>query len=206
MPANLTPVASWPTNLQVEADGDPVNQTTGTDVMQEYADALTLLRNSTNQRPISLNDFREVDGNGDVGAIAANGGILASDTTPILRADVNEAFEISWAIANVDAIACHLILPNGLDGTQDVIMRLWVSTTGGVTDLASFTVNTSWNAAAQVTDTATDTGASSSAHEITATIAAADVPDTPFYVTIQLIPAAHGADPIQLHAARLEFQ
>ena len=33
----------------------------------------------------SLHDFRETDANGDVGAITANGGILASDTTPIMR-------------------------------------------------------------------------------------------------------------------------
>ena len=47
---------------------------------------------------LPLMSFRECSGSSDVGDIAANGGVLASDTTPILRgrATVNNQ-EISWA-------------------------------------------------------------------------------------------------------------
>jgi len=45
MPANLVPVDTWPANFQVAADGDAVSQATRTNVMQEYADAHTYLRN-----------------------------------------------------------------------------------------------------------------------------------------------------------------
>lgn len=45
MPSNLTPVDTWPSAFEVQINGDPVSGTTTLDVMQEYADAATFLRN-----------------------------------------------------------------------------------------------------------------------------------------------------------------
>lgn len=152
----------------------------------------------------SLNDFREVDANGDVSNIAANGGILASDTTPILRGNSAETLEISWATGNVDPISCQATLPNDFDGGQDVTIDLWVAS--GTTNLASFTVETGWDGGALVSDTATDPAQSATVHKITATVAASDIPDAASYVTIALTPAAaHSTDTYQLLAARLNY-
>lgn len=150
--------------------------------------------------PLRLDDFCEVDASGDVGAIAANGGKLASDTTPILRGDAAESWEIAWASSNSDIISMSLSLPVGFDGTRDVTVDL----TGysGTTDAFAASILTSWDGAAQVTDTATGT-ASATSQNISATIAAADVPDSPRRLTIQIVPAAHTTDTMAISAVRI---
>lgn len=151
-----------------------------------------------------LQEFREVDASGDVGNLAAHGGILASDSTPILRGGTNEDTEISWATGVVDIISANTSLPTDLDAAADVTVRMWVSS--GVTDAATFTILTGWDQAVQVTDTADDAATKSATrHEITATIANADIPAGADTLTMQLIPAAHATDAIQLHGVRLEY-
>lgn len=154
--------------------------------------------------PFSLHDLREVDANGDVGAIAANGGILASDTTPIMRgASSLISQEISWAASNSDPIAAQRPLPEDFDGREDVFAELWVNS--GTTDAATFTVATSWDGGATVTDTATDTAKSATTHKITCVIAAADIPDAASSLTILLTPGAHTTNAIQLTNIRLGY-
>lgn len=145
---------------------------------------------------VSLYSFREVSSGGDVGAIAAIGGVLASDTTPIMRGDAAETAEISWATGNTDIIATHITLPKDFSGASDVTVELQVYS--GTTNAATFTVETGWDGAALVSDTATDGAASATKHTITATIAAADIPDSARNLTLILTPAAHAADAIQL--------
>jgi len=151
----------------------------------------------------SLRDAREVTSGGDVGAVAAAGGVLASDTTPILRADANESEEIAWVASNNDIVSFDMSLPQDFDGTANATLDLYVAS--GTTDVASFTVNTSWDKGAQVADTATGS-ASATFHTATATIAAADIPDSPTCVTIQLVPAAHTTDALLLGAVRLNYK
>lgn len=155
--------------------------------------------------PISLYAWREVSSGGDVANVAGIGGHLASDTTPILRGDAAESQEISWATGNADLIAVHLTLPSTFNGAQDVTLDLWVSS--GATDAATFTVETGWDGGALVSDTADDSATKSATkHKITATIAAADIPNSAQFVTIILTPAAHASDTIQLHGARLNVK
>lgn len=158
---------------------------------------------------LSLFDFREVTSGGDVGAITANGGILASDTSPIMRADAAESHEISWAAGNSDIISTQVTLPPDFDGTAPVYVDLWVytdNTGGGGIEAATFTVETSWDAGALVTDTATDSTPATTGHKITATIAAADIPDAPSFLTMHLTPGTHANDPVQLLAARISYR
>jgi hypothetical protein len=152
-----------------------------------------------------LQEFREVDANGDVGNLAAHGGILASDSTPILRGGTNEDTEISWATGNVDIISTNCSLPEDFDASSDVTVRMWVSSGAVGPDAATFTINTSWDQNAQVVDTATDSSPSANRHEITATIANADIAAGADTLTMQLIPAAHAQDSVQLHGVRLEY-
>jgi hypothetical protein len=151
---------------------------------------------------LSLDDFRECDANGDVGAIAANGGLLASDTTPILRGAASLiSQEISWAAGNADPIRCQVALPEDFDGRNDVLVDLW-GYSGGTTNAVSFTVASSWDGGATVSDTAIGL-ASATSHRLTATIAASDIPDGASFVTLLLTPAAHATDTMQLQAARV---
>lgn len=151
-----------------------------------------------------LDEFVEVDANGDVGAGAANGGKLASDTTPILRGDAAESAEVVWAASNNDIIAITgMSLPSDFDDTRDCYVDLTVAS-GGTTDAASFTVETGWDGGTLVSDTATGTAATAD-QQITATIAAADVPASAVRLTLMLTPTAHTTDTKILKRARLRY-
>jgi len=158
---------------------------------------------------LSLYDFREVSSGGDVANIAANGGLLASDTTPILRGDAAESQEIAWAAANADIVATQITLPPDVDGSKPITVDLFVytdNTGGGGIEAATFTVETSWDGGALVSDAATDAPPATTIHKVTATIAAADIPDSPSVLTLMLTPGTHANDPVQLVGARLNYQ
>lgn len=153
---------------------------------------------------VSLYDMREVDATGDVSNIAANGGLLASDTTPVLRGDAAESQELSWATGNVDLIAFTLALPSDFNDAGDATLELVVSS--GTTDAATIGVETGWDGNALVSDSADDSGTkSATAHTISATIANADIATGAERVTVILTPPTHATDTIQLHSARLKY-
>jgi hypothetical protein len=156
--------------------------------------------------PCSLLDFRETDSNADVGAITANGGILASDTTPILRGDANGAQEIVWAAGNVDPLVAERSLPDVLDDTADLSIDFFVSTDNagvGSIDEATMSLITHWDTGTAVVDNAIDFTPSTTLHTVTATIAAADIPSGARTMTMRLIPGAHASNPIRLHGWRV---
>lgn len=163
------------------------------------------LLSATTSIPLSLHQFREVDANGDVGNIAANGGLLASDTTPVLRGNAAETTEIYWAASNSDPISTQITLPADFNGAADVTVDLWVSS--GTTDAATFTVETGWDGGALVSDSTSDTATKSATmHKLTVTIAAADIPDTAAMLTIALTPPAHTTDGIILSGVRVNYK
>lgn len=154
--------------------------------------------------PLPLASLREVDSNGDVGNSDANGGVLASNTTPILRSGSTECFELFWAASNADVVSLGLTLPADLDDTADAYVDLYVQ--ANTTDQApGFTVGSSWQAGTQVTDAATAV-TSTAIQTITATIASGDIPSGVTFVTLQLTPDAHGTSAFQLHGARLRYK
>jgi hypothetical protein len=153
---------------------------------------------------ISLNDLRECDANNDVANIAGNGGLLASDTTPILRgrATTNN-LELSWAATNVDPVLFEHGFGSDFDGAQDVFIELIVNS--GTTDVATMGIATTWDGGTEVADSATDAAASATDHAIVGTIAAADVPNSAKHVTVRLTPPTHGTNAIQLSGIRLYY-
>ena len=153
--------------------------------------------------PLPLYMWREVDANSDVGNAAANGGILASDTTPALEGNAAETQQARWVTGNADPICCTVILDADFSGGGNATLDLWVSSGAVGPDAASFTVETGWDGGALVSDTATDGSPGASMHKITATIAAADIPDTARVLTVVLTPAAHANDAIQFFGAYL---
>lgn len=152
----------------------------------------------------SLLDFRET-ATGDEGNIAANGGILASDSTPVLSGTgTTVSQEISWAAGNSDQILLQKALTPDFDGRDDALLELWVNS--GTTDLASFTALLNFDAAAaDVSVTVTDTGASATTHKVTARVPASSIPDSPSFVSLALTPATHATNAIKLVAARLMY-
>lgn len=155
---------------------------------------------------INLHDFREVDADGDVGNAAAIGGVLASDTTPImLGIGTTAAQAISWAATVVDKVATGGVgLPNDFDDTAPAYLDLFL-TMGGATDTPAFTVVTNWDGGADVSDTATG-AAGTAIQTATATIAASDIPASSRVFSVMLTPSAHGNDAINLLGARLRYR
>lgn len=184
----------------VTIDRDDNLVTSGTVTAASFAGAIqgTIL--------FSLHSAREVDANGDVGNLAAAGGILASDSTPILRADAAESEEISWATGNVDPIAFQTSLPSGFDGSANATVELEVYS--GATDAATFTIETSWDGGALVSDSASDAATkSATVHTISATIAAADIPNTAKRLTMAITPTnAHATNAYQICSVRLLYK
>jgi hypothetical protein len=158
---------------------------------------------------LSLNDFREVTTAGAVSNIAGNGGLLASDTTPIMGAEAtSEAQSLAWAAGNSDIVQINKTLPPDFSGEDDVLVELWVLTDnagGGSVEAGTFSVLSSWDNGAQVTDTATDSAPAITVHKVTATVAASDVPNHPNFVNIQLVLGTHANDPVHLLSARLSY-
>jgi hypothetical protein len=159
---------------------------------------------------IPLTAFRKVDSSGDVGNLANIGGLLASDSNPSLLANSNGDMAIQWATGNQDRIAASVMLPVDFYGGADVVVELMVQTNnsgGGGIEAASFDVKTTWNGAAQVSDSVTDSNPATTPHKINCTIAHADIPDTldGITVTLQLIPQTHTNDPVQLLAVRMRY-
>jgi hypothetical protein len=158
---------------------------------------------------LALGDWREVTSAGAVGAIAAAAGHLASDTTPIFGAQAtSEAWAIKWAAGNADIIQIAAALPPDFSGSDDVLLELEVLTDnagGGGIEAASFSVLSSWDNGAQVTDSATDAVPATTVHTVQVVIAAADIPDAPRFVNIQLVPGTHANDPIHIMSARLLY-
>lgn len=152
---------------------------------------------------IPLHSFREVDADGDVSNIAANGGILASDTAPIMEgAGTTNAQRINWATGNVDRIASSVTLPRDFDGTQQC--QVGVVLASGATNGFDATVITNWNGGADVSDTMID-DPSATVHRTEVTVAAADIPDDAMSVSVSFTPPAHASDAYHLYGVYLRY-
>lgn len=158
---------------------------------------------------IPLSAFREVSATGDVGDASANGGVLASDTTPVFDAvATSNEHEILWATGNVDPIGVSIALPRDFDDTANATLDLEVSS--GSTDAATIGVASAWSAGAagtEVSDSTSDAGTKSATpHRLSITIDAADIPAGARRVTFRLTPPAHATNAISLHAAGLAYK
>ena len=150
--------------------------------------------------------WREIASN-DIQALAAHGGILAKDSTPILEfanGDTDSAFRMHWAATVVDAIAAQIPLPPDIDVTADVVLHLRAAMED-VNDTPVINADSYFNEGdTKVSDAAAAiTGATYA--EYTITIAAADVPAGAQTLTVELTPAAHGTDALYISATWLEY-
>jgi len=156
--------------------------------------------------PIPLFSLRETT-NFDVGNIAANGGILASDTTPVLDA-INAATDgcqrVLWAASNGDQVVFQTPLPPDLDVTADIVLHARI-VSAGTTDAVGFTVDWFINEGdTKVVDT-TGTNQTATWAEVTATLGTADIAAGAQTLTVGLTPVAHTTDTLALSALWLEY-
>lgn len=156
--------------------------------------------------PIYMSMVREA-GSNNLGNIAANGGLLATDSTPTLafnNGDTDSAFEAVWAASNADPIAIQVPIPLDLDADSNIIFRV-IASMGGATDTPALNLDSYFDVGdTKVEDaTAALTGTTVAAYE--ATIAAADVPTGAKTLTIEITPEAHTSDVINLYSAELEY-
>lgn len=154
---------------------------------------------------LALTDWREVDANNLVSNIAGNGGILASDTTPVLGGTSKQQ-SILWATGNADIISVARGVPLDWDVTSPARLELTVAS--GSTDAATMGVQIIYDNTAAVTYSADDTNTKSATqHKINATLPIGDMPATgPSSVGVMLTPPAHATNTITLWAARLFYK
>jgi hypothetical protein len=136
----------------------------------------------------------------DVGDIAGIGGLLASDTTPVLSA-INDATDgcqrVQWASSNNDQVIFQFAVPPDLDDTADLLLYTRIAS-GGTTDAVGFTVGTYFDEGdTAVADTSATNQTTTYANALT-TIAAADVPAGAKTCTVGLTPVAHTSDAMNL--------
>lgn len=204
---NMLPYGTKSTTAATESIADAGNftaQVTTEAALQEiYQHILTVKA----FLPVPLTSLREAV-NFNVLNVAGNGGVLASDTTPVLSA-INGATDgcqrVLWAASNMDQVIAQVPLPADLDDAAAVVLHIRAAM-AGATDTPAIAVDTFWNeGSAKVVDaTGAITGAAYA--EYTATIAAADVPAGAKSLTIGLTPGAHTTDTLAITAIWIEYK
>lgn len=156
--------------------------------------------------PLDILSAREIDTN-DFENLAAHGGVLATDSTPILeRVDsaTDKTARLLWAAADVAEVQfAPVVKPPDFDPSQDMIFH------------GMFEKDANANAFAvdvQVFDGIGDTEMGGVTPDFTqllaeyeVTIAAADLSGAPGFFTVSLIPEAHAGDVLRLYAAWLSY-
>jgi hypothetical protein len=156
--------------------------------------------------PILLVSLRELT-TGAVPNAAGNGGLLASDTTPILNTangDTDGCLQVTWAASNSDAIGFQIPLPPDSAG-GDVVIRFRAKM-GGATDTPVISADSYFDEGDTKVedDSAAVTGTTWTEYAIT--IAAADVPDNARTLSVELTPGAHTTDTLALSALWVEYE
>lgn len=156
--------------------------------------------------PVSLASVRELSSGAFINA-SGNGGLLASDTTPILNTtngDTDGAWRLAWAASNVDAIGFQVPLPPDLDDASNVEIHFRAAM-AATNDTPVISADSYFNEGDTKVedDSAAVTGATYA--EYTITIAAADVPSGAQTLSVELTPGAHGTDILYMTALWVEY-
>ena len=177
---------------------DAGGQTAAATVEAALAELYTDLLSAQSFINIPVSTILETDGTNVVG-------YLGPATTPVLdmlNGDTDSALSITWAAADVTAIAMQVALPPNLDVASDLVLH-FRGKMGGATDTPTIASDTYFNEGdTKVEDASAAMGAAYAENVIT--IAAADIPAGAQSVTVELTPGAHGTDTLILTAFWLE--
>lgn len=138
---------------------------------------------------------------------AANGGILASDTTPILErvnGATDKQLRINWAASNNDEITFSAISPPDLDDTAAVTVKILAAMAGAtntpVIGVGFFEGVGDTNAGG---NTGAVTGTTPAVYSVA--IAHGDIAAAPQAWSISLTPAAHTTDALYIYGVWIEY-
>lgn len=201
---DFTTISTTAATVSIADAGSFTAQSTVEAALQEIYQSLISVQGFI---PISLNALREASTMA-VGNIAANGGILASDTTPVLQpinGGTDGAQIVVWAASNNDQVVTQIALPPDLDDAADLVIHMRTKS-GGTTNAVGFTVSCWVNESDTKVDLTSETNQTTSWAEKIATLTAADVPAGAQTLTLGLTPAAHTTDTLSLSALWIEYK
>lgn len=166
------------------------------------------LLNSEGFIPIPLGSLK-TSGTVFASGTSAVTSLLATDSTPKIgriNGATDPAQMVTWATGGADAVWYQTPLPPDFDGTGACYVKARVKA-NGATDTPSFTVSTYWDEGdTAIADTLAASSATSTWGEVSATIAAADVPDAPQILNIKVVPGAHTTNTFHISALWLEYK
>lgn len=157
--------------------------------------------------PLPLQNWREVATNATQN-LAAHGGILASDSTPILQrvnGATDKQLRLNWAASNNDEIVYGgIAYPPDLDDAAEVTVHLLAAMAGATdTPLVAVSFFEGVGDSNAGGNTAAVTGTTMAEYSVT--IAAGNVGAHPNVAAVGLVPAAHTTDALYVYAAWLEY-
>jgi len=191
-------------NISVADAGSLV---TATQVEAALQEAFQHIQSAQAFIPIPLTSVRELT-TGAIPNAAGIGGVLASDTTPILNSingDTDGCLRLQWAAADVDAIGFQVPLPPDLNTGANVVIHFRAAM-AGTTNTVVISADSYFNEGDTKVedDSAAVTGTTYAEYIIT--IAAADVPTGAQTLSVELTPAAHATDALNITAIWIEYK
>ena len=156
--------------------------------------------------PLDLSVARELSGSATQNA-AANGGLLASDTTPIFQrvnGATDQALRLNWAATNVDELTWSFSYPPDLDDASAVEVHILAASAGATN---SPTMGIAYFEGVGDSNAGGSTGAitGTTVAEYSVSITAANIGAHPNFASVSLTPAAHGTDALYLYAIWIEY-
>lgn len=150
--------------------------------------------------PVNLMAIQESDATNTVA-------YLSVATTPILdlvNGDTDSALHINWVASNSDAIIFQVLLPPDFDDTEDLVLHIDclidAATPATIVDTtAVINADSYFNVGDTKVSDASAAINSETLVDRTITIAAADIPTSAKYLTIELTPDAHTTDVIEIY-------
>lgn len=150
--------------------------------------------------------WREV-GTNDIQNLAAHGGEMAKDSTPIFEftnGDADSALRLRWVASDSNAIALQATLPPDFDDTADLVIHLRAAM-AGTTNTPVIDCDAFFNEGDTKVEDASAAITGTTVAEYTITIAAADIPAGAQTVSLELTPGAHTTDALYVYAIWLEY-
>lgn len=172
----------------------------------EIAELAGNLKKGCIQLPITT--LREIASN-DIQALAAHGGLLASDSDPALarvNGATDKALRVIWDTSNdTDEVQFPPVaLPPDFDASTDCTIHL-LAAMGGATDTPTIDVQVYNMTGDTEMGGATAAVTGTSIAEYSVTIANANVAVAPGFLNIALVPGTHENDALYLYAAWIEY-
>lgn len=157
---------------------------------------------------LDITALREIASN-DIQALAAHGGLLASDSDPSLarvNGATDKALRVIWdTAADTDEVQFPPVaLPQDLDSATDVTIHLLMAM-AGATDTPTVDVQVFNGVGDTEMGGATAAVTGTTPAEYSVTIANANIGTIPGVLNIALVPGEHTTDALYLYAAWIEY-